>query len=179
LGLLVLPGLVIFGVNVHLVPLLADAGHRASVAAAALGVAIGISAAGKVGGGWIGDRLGALRTLRLAFAVQALAIAALLFAASGPAVAFFVLGHGLALGAQGAVVPVIALAVLGTERFATLYGVLQLGATLAVGLAPLIPGLVVDSTGGLRMQIPAPEARAALVGSETAAAAVPMAGKPS
>jgi hypothetical protein len=41
---------------------------------------------------------------------------------------------------------VLALAILGTERFATLFGLLQLAAMLAVGLAPIVPGAIFDAT---------------------------------
>lgn len=146
-ALLVLPGLVTFGVHVHLVPLLVDAAHPATLGAAALGAAVGLSGVGKLGGGYVGDRLGALPTLRAALVLKALAVAALAWAAAPVAVGLFVVGHGIAVGAQAAVMPVIALAVLGSERFATLFGLLQLAATLAIGLAPLVPGLVVDATG--------------------------------
>jgi MFS family permease len=144
---MILAGVVGFGVNVHLVPLLADRGHEASFAAAALGAAIGLSALGKVAGGWIGDRLGALATLRLALALKLAALAVLPLAASRSAVLGFVGVWGLATGAQVAVLPVVALALLGGPRFATLFGLLQLAATLAIALAPIVPGLLSDRTG--------------------------------
>ena len=100
-ALLVIPGLVNFGLTVHLVPYLAGIGHDARVAAAAL-----------------------------------------------PLLALFLALHGVALGTQVAVTPVLAAQVLGRERFATRYGVLQLGATVAIGLAPVVPGLLVDAVGG-------------------------------
>jgi len=50
------------------------------------------------------------------------------------------------MGAEVAVVPVLALAILGSERFATLLGLLQLGSMLAVGLAPIVPGAIFDAT---------------------------------
>ena len=146
-AVLILPGLVGFGVNVHLVPYLADLGHATTFAAAALGATIGISALGKLTGGWIGDWIGPLRTLRLALLIEAGALALLPLAASTPIVALFVAANGIAVGAQIAVVPVIALAILGSERFATLFGVLQLASTLAIGLAPIVPGVIFDSTG--------------------------------
>ena len=59
-ALLIVPGLVNFGFQVHIVPYLAGVGHGATVAATALGAAVGISAIGKVAGGFLGDRIGAL-----------------------------------------------------------------------------------------------------------------------
>jgi MFS family permease len=146
-GILVIPGLVSFGVGVHLVPYLTDVGHAATFAAAALGAAIGISAIGKLGGGWLGDRIGVLGTFRAALLLKACAVALLPFAGSTFVAGLFVVGHGLSMGAEVAVVPVIAVAILGRERFATLFGLLQLGSTLAIGLAPIVPGVIFDSTG--------------------------------
>jgi MFS family permease len=146
-AILVLPGLAGFGVNVHLVPLLTDAGHTPAFAAAALGAAIGISALGKLAGGFLGDHLGPLQTVRLALATRVLALCLLPLAAARVAVGGFAASWGLAVGAQIAVIPVVAFAVLGERHFATLFGVLQLAATLAVALGPLVPGLIVDATG--------------------------------
>jgi hypothetical protein len=45
------------------------------------------------------------------------------------------------------VVPVIALGILGKQRFATLYGVLQLGSTIAIGVSPVAPAPFFDRKG--------------------------------
>jgi MFS family permease len=129
------------------VPFLSGIGHATTLAAGALGAAIGISAVGKLAGGYLGDRVGALRALQLALVLDAAAVALLPFVASVPLLVGFVVLHGLAIGTEVAVTPVIALAVLGKDRFATLYGLLQLGSTVAVGVAPVVPGLVFDATG--------------------------------
>ena len=97
-------------------------------------------------GGTLGDRIGALPALRLALAVDLVAISLLPFAGSKLTFAAFAVLHGLAIGTEVAVVPVIALAILGTQRVATLSGSLQLGATVAMGLAPVVPGIIFDRT---------------------------------
>jgi len=141
------PGLVNFGFQVHIVPYLAGVGHGATLAATALGAAIGISAIGKVAGGLVGDRIGALQALRLAMLLQVGALCLLPLVGQTPILVLFVALHGIAVGTEIAVTPVLALKVLGEERFATLYGLLQLAATVAIGLAPVIPGLFFDATG--------------------------------
>jgi MFS family permease len=145
-GILVLPGLAGFGLQVHLVPLLSDAGHSTAFAASALGAMVGVSALGKLAGGWLGDHAGPVATLRLALGIRTLAVASLVLAGSPLVVGGFVLALGLAVGAEVAVVPVLALAILGSERFATLFGMLQLVSMLAVGLAPIVPGAIFDAT---------------------------------
>jgi predicted MFS family arabinose efflux permease len=145
--LLIVPGLVNFGFQVHVVPYLAGVGHDATIAATALGAAVGISAVGKVAGGFLGDRIGVLAALRLALMVQVVALSLLPFAASIPILGLFLALHGIAVGTEVAVTPVLALRILGGARFATLYGLLRLASTVAIGLAPVIPGLFFDATG--------------------------------
>jgi MFS family permease len=132
---------------VHIVPYLTGLGHSAALAAAALGGTIGVSAAGKVFGGMLADRIGALPTLRLALIVWALAFVLLARAGSVPMLGAFVLLYGLALGTQIAVVPAMAVGVLGTARFGALFGVLQLAAMLASAIGPISSGLIFDATG--------------------------------
>ena len=146
-AVMILPGLVGFSISVHLVPYLAGLGHPGAVAAAALGATIGISAIGKIGGGFVGDRFGPLATLRYALLLDVVALVLLQYAAGGAALSAFVILYGLALGAQIAVIPAIAVTVLNAERFGTLFGVLQLGAMLASAIGPISSGLIYDRTG--------------------------------
>jgi MFS family permease len=146
-ALLIVPGLVNFGFQVHIVPYLAGVGHGATVAATALGAAVGMSALGKVAGGFLGDRIGVLVALRLALMIQVIALSLLPLVGSIPILGLFLALHGIAVGTEVAVTPVLALRILGGERFATLYGLLRLASTVAIGLAPVIPGLFFDATG--------------------------------
>ena len=146
-AVMILPGLVSFSISVHLVPYLAGLGHPGAVAAAALGATIGISAIGKIGGGFAGDRFGPLPTLRCALLLDVLALLLLQYAASAAALSAFVILYGLALGAQIAVIPAIAVTVLNAERFGTLFGMLQLAAMLASAIGPISAGVIYDKTG--------------------------------
>jgi MFS family permease len=83
----------------------------------------------------------------MALVLEMLAVLALCLAASLLPLALFTLAHGLAMGTRIAVIPVIAIAVLGSERFATRFGLLQLITTLGAALAPLVPGVIYDRTG--------------------------------
>ncbi len=146
-GTIVLPGLVGFSVSVHLVPYLTGLGHATTTAAAALGAMIGISAVGKISGGFVADRIGALATLRLALVAWTVALAALHHASSMAALGAFVALYGLAFGTQIAVIPAIAIRVFGPTRFGTLFGVLQLGGILASAVGPVMSGVMYDRTG--------------------------------
>jgi MFS family permease len=146
-AVMVLPGLVAFSISVHLVPYLAGLGHPGAVAAAALGATIGVSAIGKIGGGLTGDRFGPLLTLRYALLLDVAALILLQYAAGAAALSAFVVVYGLALGAQIAVIPAIAVTVLNAERFGTLFGMLQLATMLASAIGPISSGVIYDKTG--------------------------------
>ena len=146
-AVMILPGVVSFSISVHLVPYLAGLGHPGAVAATALGATIGISATGKIGGGFAGDHFGPLATLRYALLLDVAALVLLQYAAGAAALSAFVVAYGLALGAQIAVIPAIAVTVLNAERFGTLFGILQLTAMLASAIGPISTGVIYDKTG--------------------------------
>jgi MFS family permease len=146
MALMALPSMVTFAVSVHVVSYLTDSGLSGQAAATALGTAVGVSAIGKIGGGWIADRVGALQTLRAALLLGAGSFALLPWTPSFPALAGFVVLYGLTLGTHVAVMPPLARALLGAERFGTLFGVLQLTAILAAAVGPVMAGLLFDAT---------------------------------
>jgi MFS family permease len=147
MALMVLPGLATFAVSVHLVPYLTDAGVSAAKAAFALGATIGMTAVGKLAGGWLSDRFGSLPMMRSALFLGAVALALLPAAASPVYLALFVALYGIALGTYGAVIPALAMETLGGERFGTLFGLLQLLAMLAAAAGPITAGVLFDATG--------------------------------
>jgi predicted MFS family arabinose efflux permease len=146
-AIMILPGVASFSLSVHLVPYLTGLGLAGTTAAAALGATIGISAIGKIAGGFVADRVGPLPTVRLALLLWVVALALLQHADVWLALEAFVVLYGLALGTQIALIPAIAVGVLGSERFATLFGVLQLAAMLASAVGPIASGLIFDATG--------------------------------
>lgn len=152
-AVMVLPGLAMFSISVHLVPYLTGIGHAATVAALALGVMVGVSAVGKVAGGFVADRIGVLRALRWALIVDAVALALLPSAASAAMLGAFVVLHGVTVGTQIAVVPAVAISIFGAERFGTLFGLLQLAAMLASAVGPVASGVIFDSTGHYGMAL--------------------------
>ena len=147
-ALMVLPGLVTFAMSVHLVPYLASNGFTGATAALALGATIGVSAIGKIAGGWLADRFGSLRMMRVALLLGTAALALLPAAATGAFLVGFVALYGTALGAYVAVTPALAHEILGEHRFGTLFGVLQLIAMLAAAVGPVAAGALFDATGG-------------------------------
>jgi len=146
-ALMVLPGLVTFAISVHLVPYLAGSGFSGAAAALALGATVGLSAVGKIAGGWLADRFGSLPMMRVALLLGTVALALLPAAETRLFLAGFVALYGMAVGTYVAVTPVLARELLGEDRFGTLFGVLQLIAMLAAAAGPVAAGALFDSTG--------------------------------
>ncbi|MBW2234844.1 MAG: MFS transporter [Deltaproteobacteria bacterium] len=147
LALMVLPGLATFAISVHLVPYLTDSGFSGATAAFALGATIGVSAVGKIAGGWLADRFGTLPIMRTALFLGALSLTLLPAAATPAYLAGFVALYGIALGTYAAVIPALAKETLGVDRFGTLFGLLQLAAMLAAAAGPVTAGVLFDATG--------------------------------
>jgi MFS family permease len=147
MALMVLPGLATFAIAVHLVPYLTDSGFSGATAAFALGATIGVSAVGKIAGGWLADRFGTLPIMRTALFLGALSLTLLPAAATSAYLAGFVALYGIALGTYAAVIPALAMETLGGDRFGTLFGLLQLVAMLAAAAGPVTAGVLFDATG--------------------------------
>ena len=147
IALMVLPGLATFAIAVHLVPYLTDSGFSGATAAFALGATIGVSAVGKIAGGWLADRFGTLPIMRAALFLGALSLTLLPAAATSAYLAGFVALYGIALGTYAAVIPALAMETLGGDRFGTLFGLLQLVAMLAAAAGPVTAGVLFDATG--------------------------------
>ena len=147
IALMVLPGLATFAIAVHLVPYLTDSGFSGATAAFALGATIGVSAVGKIGGGWLADRFGTLPIMRAALFLGALSLTLLPAAATSAYLAGFVALYGIAVGTYAAVIPALAMETLGGDRFGTLFGLLQLVAMLAAAAGPVTAGVLFDATG--------------------------------
>ena len=147
IALMVLPGLATFAISVHLVPYLTGRGFSGATAAFALGATIGVSAVGKIAGGWLADRVGTLPIMRMALFVGALALVLLPEAATAAYLAGFVVLYGIALGTYVAVIPSLAMETLGGDRFGTQFGLLQLVAMLAAAAGPVTAGALFDATG--------------------------------
>ena len=147
MALMVLPGLATFAIAVHLVPYLTDSGFSGATAAFALGATIGVSAVGKIAGGWLADRFGTLPIMRTALFLGALSLTLLPAAATSAYLAGFVALYGIAVGTYAAVIPALAMETLGGDRFGTLFGLLQLVAMLAAAAGPVTAGVLFDATG--------------------------------
>lgn len=129
----------------HMAAIVSDRGSNGQLAALAsslLGAGLLI---GRTGSGYLLDRFFAPRVATLLFVGAACGIALLRVAASpGPAfVAAFLIG--LALGAEGDVMPYLASRYFGLRCFGEICGIIFAGFSLAGGLGPYLMGAAFDA----------------------------------
>jgi MFS transporter, OFA family, oxalate/formate antiporter len=134
-------------VNVHIVPFARDAGIGLAGASLAL-TAYGIGAAGgRLLGGVISDRFGAISTQRLAFLITALSLLVLRWAPSHAALLGSMAAFGAGFAATDTLVVKIVPDLFGVRAIGAIMGVLTLGWRSGAALGPAAAGFLYDATG--------------------------------
>lgn len=134
-------------VSVHIVPFAHDQGISLAEASLAL-TAYGAGAvAGRIGSGFVSDRIGTLAAIRLGYALQVIALAVLLWFPSREVLlaSLIVLGFGFA--ASDTMLAKAVPDVFGTRALGAILGVLNLGWRFGAALGPAAAGFLHDVTG--------------------------------
>lgn len=137
------------GITVHFVPILKDAGAD-TMAAAKIASLIGIfSIIGRLGTGFLLDRLPGHIVGAVCFVLPIFAAALLLFDGANPtsqslAAAIF----GITVGAEIDVIAYLATRQFGLKNFGSLFGGIVTALALGVAFGPLAAGSVFDTYGG-------------------------------
>jgi MFS family permease len=139
------------GALVHFVPFLLDHKVSPSVAATAAGI-IGIAnILGRIGTGFVLDRLDATKVGAFMFGAPIIVMVGLLgfdgTLASAFALAFIL---GVCVGAELDIAAYLTSRSFGTKNFGLLFGVVVGLVAFAAGAGPLVAGAVADSTGDYR-----------------------------
>ncbi len=141
------------GLTVHFVAFLDDEGLSSQAAANFWGLAVGVSAAGRLLFGFLADRRNPRNLITLTHGLHAVAIAAILIlflylgiAPMGSVLPFSVI-YGLSLGGSAVLLPVLVARCFGLLNFSKLLGLLMSGFALGVVGGPLMAGRVFDATG--------------------------------
>jgi MFS family permease len=136
--------------HVHQVAYLVDLGVSAIVAASVVGV-VGVSSiAGKIGGGWLSDRMQREIVYMGGIAIMVAAVAALAALAAAPA-RWAIYGYAVLLGvgysATASLIPAMVSDRFGGRHFGTIVGVGLMGSAAGSALGPWIAGYLFDATG--------------------------------
>lgn len=144
-------GYLVQGTMVHIVPHATDLGISAIAAASVIAVIGGVSAAGRISMGVVGDRIGNKRGLIIVFVIAFAAFLWLQTARELWMFYLFAVVFGFAYG--GLVVlesPMIA-ELFGLKAHGAIMGVIHFGATIGGATSPLLAGRLFDATDSYKM----------------------------
>ena len=134
-------------VSVHIVPFAHDQGISLAGASLAL-TAYGIGAvSGRVASGIVSDRIGTFTTIRLGYALQLIALVALLGLSSRGALLASLVALGVGFAAADTMLAKAVPDVFGTRALGAILGVLNLGWRLGAAIGPAAAGFLYDLTG--------------------------------
>jgi MFS family permease len=140
-----------FSIVGHLVAFLRDLGFDSRVAAASLGLAVGVSVIGRVLVGFLADRSSKRHMASAAYALYAVATLLLLSIQSAGALPAFIITFGLGLGGAAVMVPLLVGECFGLLAFGKLLGVIMISGTLGGAAGPVLTGRIYDVTGSYNL----------------------------
>ena len=134
-------------VTTHEVSFITDMNVSATVAAAALGITLGIGAISSLASGWLADRLISRYVAILFILLAIVGMIILIQANTLSQIWLFVVIGGFGLGASGTLLPIMTRDIFGATNFSAIFGfsVVSLAVGNAIG-AP-IAGFIFDATG--------------------------------
>jgi MFS family permease len=147
------------GLTINFVAFLDDAGLSSQRSAFFWGMAAGISAAGRLGFGFLADRWNPRILIALTHGFHAVAVAILLVMFlgmgihSGVSLFPFSLIYGVSLGGSAVLLPVMVGRCFGLAHFSKVLGILMSGFALGVVGGPLLAGGLFDKTGSYRLAL--------------------------
>src|SRR5574341_654525 len=145
-GWLLLGGLAMM-VSVHIVPFARDQGISLAGASFAL-TAYGVGAvSGRLVSGAASDRLGTFATIRIAYAIEAVALATLVWLPSREALLGSLIAFGVGFAASDTMITKVIPDVFGMRAIGAIMGVLTLGWRCGAALGPAAAGFLYDLTG--------------------------------
>lgn len=135
------------GALTHLAAHLSDRGVSAAEAALAAGILGGANLVGRLGTGWLLDRIFGPRLSMVLLLIMAGGLLLLSMASSLTVAAFAVILIGLGLGGEADVTPFLIARYFGLESFSTLYGITWTFYACAGAIGPIVFGRVFDAAG--------------------------------
>ncbi len=137
----------LFTVIIHIVPHAVDHGMAQSTAAGILSTVGAMSILGRLVLGALFDRIGSRLSLMSCFALLAVSLLILQFAASGWALFLFAVIYGPAHGGFFTLTSPSVAEFFGTRMHGTLFGLVVSCGTFGATLGPLVAGTLYDSSG--------------------------------
>jgi OFA family oxalate/formate antiporter-like MFS transporter len=134
-------------VLLHTSPFMEDRGMAPELAGLILGLVSGMGVLGKVGSGYIADRIAPHLVLAGVFVMEAVGLTVLITTESAAGVAAFVLIFGFSMGAVVALQPLVVAHFFGSTSVATVVGAMTAFSGLFSALGPIFAGFMHDLLG--------------------------------
>ena len=134
-------------IMVHIVPYASDVGIPSIIAASILSIAAGISIIGRLGTGFLSDRIGGTLALSACVSLITLALIWLLFVREVWMFYVFAVIFGLSYGGLVTLLPVVAAELFGVVSLGVILGGLTFVGTIGEALGAPLSGSIFDITG--------------------------------
>jgi len=132
-------------VIVHLIPYAIDVGIDRMVAAGSLGLLGLISIVGRVGGGWLSDRIGRKIMLATAMTIQGICLFFLPKIITSKALYIFIVVYGISYGCWAPFFAPLTADIFGRTFLGTLWGIITISNGIGGAIGPLFAGWVYDT----------------------------------
>ena len=139
------------GVTQHLVVFLSDIGYTDAEAAASLSFAVGLGIFGKLGIGWLSDRIERKTALIVNFSILTGGSFLLLGSGLPGCLPAFLVAHGFATAAENVLLPLVVSRCFGVRHMAAIYGALMVMLFPGGVLGPIFAGAVFDRLGSYHL----------------------------
>jgi sugar phosphate permease len=134
-------------VLLHTSPFFEDRGVAPEVAGLILGLVSGMGILGKVGAGYLADRVAPPLVLATVFLMEAVGLTTLISTESTAGVVVFVLVFGYSMGAVVALQPLVVVHCFGLASMATILGAMTAFSGFSSALGPVFAGFMHDALG--------------------------------
>ncbi len=139
------------GANQHLKLLLSlDQGRSQSEALNIVALVAAVSLVGRLGAGWLADRMGPKRVMLVVYGLVTGAMLLLTAGATGSNIYMFALVFGLGLGGEYLIIPLMAAELFGTAVLGRVMGIILTADGVAEALFPWVVGRLHDVNGSYR-----------------------------
>ena len=140
--------LVVGGVMLHQIPHMVEGmGLSEEMAASNVALLLGITIAGQLGGGYIGDRMDKRKGIFACMWMHALALIIFAYATSALGAVLFAVLHGMAWGVRGPMINAMRADYFGRAFYATISGFASLIVMIGMTVGPLFAGFMHDLSG--------------------------------
>jgi MFS family permease len=109
------------------------------------------SLVGRLGSGWLADRIGPKRVMLIIYLLVACATLILVFGPTGSGLYAFAVVFGLGLGGEYLIIPLMAAELFGTQILGRVMGIVLAADGIAEATFPILAGHLRDTTGSYTM----------------------------